>query len=161
MTQVTAQIHIDAPKEKVWDVLADLGGIYKWNPGVVRSHSTSEQKQGVGATRHCDLQMMGGRLEERAVEWREGEGYTIDVYESSLPMKNKVDFSIEPADDGTRVSATVDYQIKYGPLGALLDVLVVRRQVKKGFTDLLAGLKHYVETGEEVGDKVPVVTPKT
>ncbi len=34
------EIRIDAPKEKVWEVLADLGGIYKWNPGVSHSRST-------------------------------------------------------------------------------------------------------------------------
>ena len=41
MTRLTTEGHIDAPKEKVWAVLADLGGIDKWNPGVGRSHWTS------------------------------------------------------------------------------------------------------------------------
>ena len=155
MTQVAAEVHIDAPKEKVWAVLADLGGIDKWNPGVARSHWTSEQKQGVGASRHCDLQNPSGRLEERAIEWREGEGYTIDVYESSFPMKNTVEFAIKPEGGGTRVYVTVNYRLKFGPVGALLDVLFVRRQIQKGFYNLLAGLKYFVETGDPVDDKVP------
>ena len=155
MTQVATEAHIDAPKEKVWEVLADLGGIDKWNPGVARSRWTSEQRQGIGASRHCDLQNPSGTLEERAIEWREGEGYTIDVYESSLPLKNMVKFAISPEGDGTRVYVTVDYRLKYGPVGALLDVLFVRRQIQKGFDRLVAGLKYHVETGDPVDDKVP------
>ena len=155
MTQVATELHIDAPKEKVWEVLADLGGIDKWNPGVARSRWTSEQRQGIGASRHCDLQNPSGTLEERAIEWREGEGYTIDVYESSLPLKNTVEFAIKPEGAGTRASVTVDYRLKYGPVGALLDVLFVRRQIQKGFDRLVAGLKYHVETGDPVDDKVP------
>ena len=52
MPRFSTQIRIDAPKEKVWEVLADLGGIYKWNPGVVHSHSTSDSTGGEGAMRH-------------------------------------------------------------------------------------------------------------
>ena len=155
MTLLTAEVHIDAPKEKVWEVLANLGDIYKWNPGVARSNWTSDQKQGVGASRHCDLQNPSGTLEERAIEWREGEGYKIDVYESSLPLKNTVEFAIEPEGAGTRAYVTVDYRLKFGPVGALLDVLFVRRQMQKGFDQLLAGLKYHVETGKPVDDKVP------
>jgi uncharacterized protein YndB with AHSA1/START domain len=153
MSKVTRQVTINAPQEKVWEVLADVGGIYKWNPGVSYSHSTSENDQGEGATRHCDLQNAGGYLEEKVIGWREGEGYTIDVYESSLPIKrNVVEFLVRPEGDGTLVKVTVDYELKYGPVGALIDTLIARRQYQKGFGELLAGLKYHVETGKEVGE---------
>lgn len=156
MASVSSKIHIDAPKEQVWEVLADLGGIYKWNPGVSSSHYTSEQTTGDGATRHCDLQNPRGYLEERALEWREGEGYVIDIYDSNLPIeKNLVTFSLAAEGDGTTVTVTPDYKLKYGLLGSLLDRLFARRQLQKGFDAMLAGLKHHVETGELVGDKVP------
>lgn len=157
MSKLTSQVRINAPREKVWEVLADLGGIYKWNPGVSRSYSTSESNGGEGATRHCDLQP-GGYLEERAMDWREGEGFTIDVYESNLPLKrNVVKFAVSPEGAGTVVTLTADYRLKYGPLGALMDALIVRRQYQKGFDDLLAGLKQYVEAGEAEaeGSKLP------
>ena len=156
MSKVTSQVRIDAPKEKVWKVLADLGGIYKWNPGVSNSYSTSDNNQGDGATRHCDLQNPSGYLEERAIEWRDGEGLTIDVYESSLPIKrNVVEFAVAPEGDSTLVSVTVDYQLRYGLVGAFIDTLIVRRQYQKGFRNLLAGLKSHIETGEFVDDHVP------
>ena len=158
---VTSSTNIDAPADKVWSVLADLGSIYKWNPGVTHSHSTSDATQGEGATRHCDLDEKN-YLEERAFDWREGEGYKIDVTESTMPLEsNIVTFQIAPGGDGapdgagTRVSVTADYKLKFGVIGALMDMLFAKRQMQQAFDDMMAGLKHYVETGEEVGDVVP------
>ena len=156
MPRFSSQIRIAAPKEKVWEALADLGGIYKWNPGVASSHATSESTGGDGAMRHCDLQRKGDYLEERAFDWREGEGFKIDIYETNLPLKrNVVEFSIEAAGDGTIVTVTPDYELKFGPLGMLMDRLFAGRQLRQGMDGLLAGLKYHVETGELVGDEVP------
>ncbi len=153
MGSFSTEIRIDAPREKVWEVLSDLGGIYKWNPGVSHSRSTSESSGGEGATRHCDLASPKGYLEERAFDWREGEGFKIDVYESNLPIKrNVVEFTVRSVEDGTIVSVAPDYELKFGPIGALLDRLVAGRQLRKGMDNLLAGLKYHVETGELVGD---------
>ena len=156
MGAFSTEIRIDAPREKVWAVLADLGGIYKWNPGVSHSRSTSESSGGEGATRHCDLANPKGYLEERAFDWRDGEGFKIDIYESNLPIKrNVVEFTLRPDGDGTIVSVAPDYELKFGPIGALIDKLVAGRQLRRGMEELLAGLKYHVETGELVGDSVP------
>ncbi len=156
MGAFSTEIRIDAPREKVWEVLADLGGIHKWNPGVSHSHSTSESSGGEGATRHCDLSNPSGYLEERAFDWREGEGFKIDIFESSFPIeRNVVEFTLRADGDGTIVTVTPDYRLKFGPIGALLDRLILGRQLRKGMGNLLAGLKYHVETGELVGDAVP------
>ena len=55
MTRVTSEIRIDAPREKVWDVIADLGSVSVWNPLLADSHYTSEAKEGLEAARHCDF----------------------------------------------------------------------------------------------------------
>ena len=90
------------------------------------------------------------------IDWREGVGFKIDIYKSNLPIKmNLVEFSIEADGDNSVVTVTPDYAIKYGPIGMLIDLLVARRQLKKGMDGLLAGLRYYVETGNEVGDRVP------
>ena len=158
MATFSEKIHIEAPKEKVWEVLADIGGIYKWNPGVAYSYATSEEIQGEGATRHCDLIGDRGYLEERVMDWREGEGYKIRVYETDLPIKrNVVRFSVDGDEDSTLVTVNPDYTVKYGAMGSIMDRLFLRRKVKKGMEGLLAGLKYHLETGEPVGDKLPDV----
>lgn len=159
MSRFNVETRIDAPREKVWEVLSDLGSIYKWNPGVSHSYSTSEAGSGEGATRHCDLQSGTksiGYLEERAFDWRDGEGFKIDIYESNLPIKrNIIEFTLSDTDGGTVVSLTPDYQLKFGVLGWLMDKLIARRQLKKGMKGLLDGLRYHVETGREVGSELP------
>ena len=152
MTTVAYQIHIDASVDKVWNILADFGGTYKWNPGVTQSYSTSANNSGLGATRHCDLKPAGS-VEERIIEWNEGVDYTLEVYEGkgTPPFKKSLaTFSVKPDGTGTMVSATVEYSLKYGPIGVLMNLIMVGPFVKKAFQALLAGLKHHAETGQEV-----------
>ena len=160
MSKFTTQVKIDAPKHKVWEVLADIGSIYKWNPGVAHSYSTSEENKGEGATRHCDLQTTDGKrfgyLEERTVDWREGQGYKIDIYANNLPIKsNVVEFNVKAEEDGTIVSVSPEYAIKYGLLGSLINRLFLQRKLQQAMEGLLAGLKYHVETGEIVETRLP------
>ena len=156
MPRITATAKINASKEQVWEVLADLGAIYKWNPGVSKSYLTSGLAQGDGAERHCDLGTKGDFLKERALDWREGEGFKIEVYDTNLPLKrNVVTFSLQSDGEGTVVSVSPDYELKFGPIGVVMDLLFARRQLRRGMEDLVAGLKYHVETGELVGDSLP------
>ena len=160
MSKFTKQVKINAPRYKVWEVLADIGGIYKWNPGVSHSYSTSEENSGEGATRHCDLQTPGGKslgyLEERTVDWREGKGYKIDIYDSNLPLKsNVVEFAVKADDDVTIVSVSPEYAIKFGLLGALINRLFLQRKLQQAMEVLFAGLNYHVETGEIVDTRLP------
>lgn len=149
MGSFATSVRIDAPKDEVWEVLSDLGSIYKWNPGIAHSFSTSAEATGDEAIRQCDLPD-GGFLRERAFNWSEGEGFTIEVYETSLPLKESfVDFRAMRDGEATVVKLKMDYKLKFGPLGALLDAAFAGRQARNGMTDLLAGLKDYVETGKQ------------
>ena len=77
---------IKAPVASVWEVLADIGSIADWNPGVVRSYVTGDRAGEVGSARHCDL---GGKnyLDEEVVEWEEGRLLTMRVVGSNMPFK--------------------------------------------------------------------------
>ena len=156
MVHFSTQIRIDATTEEVWEVLADFGRIYLWNPGVRHSYSTSESDHGLLATRHCELPKGDDYLDEQILEWREGESFKVDIYETNLPLhRNVVEFSIVADGNGTIVTVAPDYALKYGLLGRLMNQIVVGRKFKKGMEDLLTGLKYHIETGEVVGDRVP------
>ncbi len=81
MTTISREIEINASKEEVWKAIAKFGDICHASPGVLKSHVTSEQQEGVGATRHCDFAMNGAMAEERVTQWKEGESLTIEVYD--------------------------------------------------------------------------------
>ena len=149
MGSFATSVRIEAPKDRVWEVLSDLGSIYKWNPGIAHSFTTSDAARGDNAMRQCDLPD-GGFLRERAFNWSEGEGFTIDIYETSLPLKESlVDFRATPDGEATVVNLKMDYKLKFGPIGVLMDAVFASRQARNGMADLLAGLKDYVETGKQ------------
>lgn len=153
MRTETRTVRIAAPKQQVWDVIADFGGIYKYNPSVTKSYSTSEANAGVGASRHCDLTFSGASVDEQIVSWDEGDRYQVRLVDGTrIPPFKEVVATIALEEDGDETVAhmSFDYSMKYGPFGRLMDAFVVQRQYAKALTLILAGLKHYVETGEEV-----------
>lgn len=55
-------------------------------------------------------------------------------------------FYLREEDDGkTAVTCSPDYTLKYGPVGSLMDKLMVHNTYRKGMESLLRGLKQYVE----------------
>ena len=54
MSSFSTNIRIEGSAEEVWKVLADIGNISEWNPGVVSSHVITEASTGIGSGRHCD-----------------------------------------------------------------------------------------------------------
>ena len=70
----------------------------------------------------------------------------FEIIESSFPMV----FShwktiLKPIKGGTLVSQDMEYQLKFGILGNLMDALIVRRKYKKILDDIFNGLKRYAE----------------
>jgi carbon monoxide dehydrogenase subunit G len=127
MTTIHRQIHIDASPDQVWAVLADLAAVQNYSPGVASAHYTSSHREGIGASRHCDLRPKG-RVEERIVAWQEQQGYTIEIYEG-IPALREVfgHFSLSPRREGTLTAFTMQYKMRFGPLGALINALMVKR----------------------------------
>ena len=149
MSTFETQTTVNAPVESVWRVLADIGSISKWNLGVVESHVTTDEVEGVGAGRYCDL---GGRnyLDESVVEWEPKRRLTMRIERSNLPFKRAdIRFVLKQAASSTIVNVSPEYELKYGPLGRLLDLLFVRRTYRKGMEALLSGLKEHVENAED------------
>ncbi len=150
MTTIIREVKVNASQGKVWEILADIGGIQNYNPGVSKSYSTSESNSGLGASRHCDLLPMGA-VEERVIEWNEGSDYKIEIFEGKgvPPFKTAVArITVKSAGNGAVVTMHFEYRMKYGLVGALMDAIMVKPQFSKAIPGILAGLKHHAETGE-------------
>jgi len=153
MSKIQHEVIINAPKQQIWEILADFGGVVKYNPNLRASHSTSEANGGIGATRHCDLYPMGS-IEERIINWTEGDAYQVEIYDGQgIPPFSKAFASLHLQDLGTnrtRLLMRMDYDLKFGPLGALMDAAMVNSQFDKAVRRILLGTKHYAETGEKI-----------
>ncbi len=145
MATFSESIRINAPAEAVWAVLADIGSISVWNPGVQASHTLEGGPEGLGAQRRCDL---GGKnyLIEDVIEWQPGQALTMRITDTNLPFKSAdIRFTLEQAADETEVVVSPDYELKFGAVGKVLNGLFVGRVYRSGMQDLLTGLKKHVE----------------
>lgn len=136
---------IRATPAEVFVVLDDIAGISHWNPGVKQSALLGDQPRGLGAARTCDL---GGRnyLHEEVVHHETDRALTMRITETNLPF-SRADINFRLTADGhdTIVTVSPDYKLKYGPVGRLLDALVVRRTYRRGMASLLSGLQRQLE----------------
>jgi len=145
MTVLENSVHIDAPPEKVWSVLAALDALERYDPGIKNSEIVSPQKDGLGSARRCDL-APGGWFKERVSEWRPNEALAFELFECTLPVRKlEHRYVIAPEGDGTLVRQRMEYELKFGPLGKLLDAVMVRKKWDAGVKGFFAGLKRYVE----------------
>ena len=135
-------------------VLADLGGIQSYHPTVRKSYYATEERSGVGAARVCEFPG-GMSLHERATEWREGSGYTLEIVDGrrTPPFTRALGrFDVEPVPGGTRVRFAFDYGLKFGALGRLMDRFAVRPQFTRVLPGVLSGLRDRVEAAANATD---------
>ena len=145
MGSFATETRIEAPVDEVWRALGEIGDIYRWNPGVRASHTTSEEEAGLGVTRYCDL---GGKnyLDEEVVAWQPNEKLTMRITGTNLPFETAdIRFTLRPENGATVVTVSPLYKLKYGVMGKMLDRVYVRKSYQKGMEALLAGLKAHVE----------------
>lgn len=150
-------IDINAPAAATWRAIADFGNVYRINPLVASSHLTSEWTQGEETTRHCDLTVVGASVEERITDWQEGVAYSaVVVAKRRLPFVRNLTTTVEAEINGGRSigSFRISYDVGWWPLGRVVDLLVIRQRSRRAAQLFVAGLKHFVETGEEVDASV-------
>jgi len=154
-TIIKRKIRIKAPTQKVWDALADFGNISRMSADVSKSYLTSDQKTGVGTTRHCDLTRMGAQVEERIIEWDEGKSMKIDIYANKrIPMTAGMIgfFSLKKDGNETILSGNFEYSMS-NFIGDIMNSLIMRKMNINSWEKLIAGIKYHVETGRDVGEK--------
>lgn len=154
MSTVTHETRINASAEKIWEVLADFGNVYKWAPNVIESHSITEYNEGVGTARHCEVTGFGG-LDETVIEWNDGRDYTFEIFDVGPIKKALSTWAIRSDGKDVIVTTNIRFETKFGPLGALMDRLLIRRNIRNAMVQAQAGLKYNVETGEVIGTELP------
>jgi ligand-binding SRPBCC domain-containing protein len=153
MTVLENAIRIDATPEKVWSVLSSLDALDRYDPGVKRSEIVSESTEGPGSARKCDL-TPGGWFKERVAEWRPHEELSFELFECTLPVRKLTHrYTLTREGNATFVRQRMEYELKFGPLGKLMDAVMVRKKWDAGVRSFLSGLKRYVETGEPAPGK--------
>ncbi|MGB0652064.1 MAG: SRPBCC family protein [Thermoplasmatota archaeon] len=114
MALVAVARQYDAPKEKVWNVFADIGNVQEISPGI-ESSKRENKKDGVGAQRSCEFGK-GAGITEEVTAWTDGERMQFTgIAFRKAPMKKMVaTFDFKEQDGKTLVSCVMDYDMKMG-----------------------------------------------
>ncbi|NOZ32422.1 MAG: SRPBCC family protein, partial [Alphaproteobacteria bacterium] len=136
MSNLRVTHETSASPQACWDLIADFKNIAVFNPNLSRSYLLEGSSEtGVGTTRQCDLKDGKNFIRERVLEWNEGSDYTVEIYEGSMPVdKAIIKIGITPlplAGGGTQVFMDFAYAPRMGPLGKVLDVVMMRAMFKK------------------------------
>jgi len=132
----------------VWALLSDLEAVQHYNPTVRAAAVQGSQRAGVGATRACDLKPKG-RVVERVTHWEDGRAVGLQVAESDWPIHfMRWVTRVEPDGGGTRIKQELEYKVKFGPAGWLLDRLVMKRKLTATLDDVFAALVKHAENGK-------------
>lgn len=146
MTTIDNEIIINAPIDEIWDALANLEEIEKYDPSAKKSTALTEAKSGLGSKRK--VEMMDGKnwFEEKVTVFEPNKLLTFELTDCSFPVeKLKYTYSIEQIGSQVKVKQVMEYQIKFGFLGKILDTLMIKRQSDNTTKKFFVGLKSFTE----------------
>lgn len=147
MLRITEIIDIDAPASLLWQEIAKLDQVQHYVTSVTRSVYSSEQKEGVGAQRVCDVQGFG-TLTETIVDWKEGETLAYAIEGMPSIVKNPVSrwHLVAKNERQTTLRVTMTLETRYGPVGKVMEKLALKPQLTSALRGLLAEFKAYAES---------------
>lgn len=146
MATIHNEIDIDAPADKIWSVLATPDLLEKYDSTVRKSSLISDVKTDCGAKRKVEMQDGKNWFEEVITVCEAGKSLTYELTACSFPV-NKLthSYSFQKLDGQTRVLQVMEYTVKFGILGKIMDYLIIRKRSDTGIKKFFAGLKSYIE----------------
>ncbi|MBZ0293024.1 MAG: SRPBCC family protein [Anaerolineae bacterium] len=138
---------IHAPVAVVWDTLNDIAHTPEWVVGLENSEITTEGPYGLG-TIYIDYNRLGPFLQETPWHVTAFEPMTFQVHESkSATLPTSLTLSLMPVAEATRLTMTFDYHLLpvLGPVGRLLERLLMNRLIGQVVTQNMAQLDSYLQ----------------
>ena len=142
---------MNASAEDVWSVVCRYGDVAQFHGGVEKTTNVNESpiKAQLGADRACDIYDMGMHivLKEKIIEFKEGESYRYEVYETkNFPVQALFfEFSIQKHNENsTYLRLDIDYKGK-----PVFITPFLKPKMQKLTRDVLLGYKEYIETGSQ------------
>lgn len=150
LTRVEHEMPVETSGEKAWAVLARYADVGDFHPGILKSSAVGDRREGVGASRYCELPGKVA-IHERVLEWDDGKSYKYDVYQwKNFPLKKMlVTFGVRtrPSPPSVWIFQTVEYKLSPAILTPIM-----KGKLSRSVRDTLLGYKHFMETGEPKAD---------
>ncbi len=152
--QISASTVANLTIENAWEKLSDLSKAHYYVPDLTACDITTEQLTGVGTSRI--VRSSRPPMIETVVEWNEGEGFLLRLHhdkgDGMPPLFSRATFRYaisKESESSTRLTNTLSYDMKWGPVGSLLGALI-NKTMHKMQQQVTYGQRLYYETGEKV-----------
>lgn len=146
MSTLTNEISINASVDDIWEVLSNVETLDKYDPTVKVSNAVSTLRSGIGASRRVEMVDGKNWFEEAITSSKTNESLTFELTACSFPIHSlKHSYSFASNGNSTTVKQVMEYEVKYGIIGQILDKLMIRKQTSNGIVKFFSGLKSYVE----------------
>ena len=146
MGKLVNDITVNAPIDKIWSILTDLELLDKTDPTVKKATLISSNKTGLEAKRKVLMQDGKNWFDEKITVFKPNEELVYQLTDCSFPIKGlKHTYSFQKIGNQTKVQQEMEYTVKFGVLGILLDKMMIGKQFNSGINKFLNGLKTYAE----------------
>ncbi|NND82388.1 MAG: SRPBCC family protein [Gammaproteobacteria bacterium] len=153
MHKIVVSTVANVSMEQAWARLSDLSQAHQYVPDLTGTEITTENKQGVGASRY--VYSNRAPLIETVTEWHEGQGFKLKLHndqdDTVPPLFTRATFEYALQAEGeqqTRLTNTFEFEMKWGAFGNLL-IKLAKPQVRALQEQIVAGQRLYYETGNK------------
>lgn len=146
MPRLEHELFIEAPPERVFELLAQPERTPEWSPSVVSMRRIDSGPISVGSLTEGVVKVLGTtqRAKGRCTAFDPPRRLVIHS-STNLGGKSLSDTELVPEGTGTRLRARLEYSVPGGGLGKLLNKLVAEEQIRG---DLEQGLRRFKTIAE-------------
>ncbi len=143
MPRAEASVTINAPIEKVFDVIADYGQLAQYAPvsEVTNIKGNPGEK---GSSADYTYHVLGIKFTMHTT-MLEAERPRKVTTEETGGLSGKFEWTLEPQGQATKVNVRIDYTVPGGVLGKIANRLLLERMNQKNMDTMAHGLKIYCE----------------
>jgi len=146
MTTLTNTVDIDAPTDRVWEILTNLAELESYDPTVATSVVTSSRPTGIGASRKVTMKDGKHWFNEKITRFEPASALRFELTSCNFPINDLAHtYSFTESDGRTTVTQVMTYTPRFGALGKVMDALMIRKRSDAGIKAFLRGLKGHAE----------------
>ncbi|MDQ3528484.1 MAG: SRPBCC family protein [Actinomycetota bacterium] len=146
MARVEVAVHIQAPPERVWDVLVDWENQPRWMVDARQVRVVSSHREGLGVVLRCPTNIAAGIVVTDVLvvtEWQPQR--RIAVRHDGWLIRGYGAFELAPSAGGTDFTWWEEIEAPLGPLGEAVAKALAVPHVSRVFRRSLAGLQRQCE----------------
>jgi len=150
MIHLERNLDMNASPEAIWAEIGRYMEIDDFSPYIVSVDALTDGEDGMGSIRRNNFDN-GSSMVEEVIQWTPNKGYRVRSSEfGSNPMTEMTaELAIKPASKGkSKMSWSIDYRMKYGPLGWLMGQIMVKRFMSKVIDTNLKALDDKVQSNQ-------------